>query len=79
MMGEDATNSLRGDALHDSIVNELSRQFHAVPLREGPSRDGGPLAGHLDQMDRNFRRGKKALCLDPVYHQDQRAAFAGIS
>jgi hypothetical protein len=66
MVEENAANSLRRNAHHQPLVNELPCQFHTVPLRQGSPPDLRPLAGHLYQMQSHLRRGKKAACRGPV-------------
>lgn len=58
MMEEDATNGLIGDALHDSLFNELSCQFLTVPLGQGFPYICGSFARHFDKMDGDLRREK---------------------
>lgn len=54
MMGEDTAYRGGGNGLRDPGLDEGAREFGAIPLRETPTTQVGPLTGQLDQMDRHF-------------------------
>jgi hypothetical protein len=51
MMGENAAYRRGGNGLCDSRLDESTREFGAIPLRETPAAQLRPLTGQLDQMD----------------------------
>jgi hypothetical protein len=57
MVRQDTADRLGGDAFDNALVYELSGQFQAIPLGEGPAKLIRSLAGHLNRMYRH-RGGK---------------------
>ena len=54
VMGENPADRGRGDAVGNPGLDEGTRQFSAIPLRETPATEVGPLTGQLDEMDSDF-------------------------
>ena len=58
---QDAPDGVRGDARHDPLGDQLPGHLPAVPEGQGAAAVIGPLAGHLDQVQRDLG-GKRPAC-----------------